>query len=96
MRPKTSIDEILRDLRRLGEIRGATLYSIVFRNAGVAIQWHESERAGPEPGSPENLSKTWRNVDELQEWTKRGLVIYHYYPTLSEAIEGEVKRLEER
>lgn len=88
----TRLDYLITQLRELADSKGAALYSIHFRNVGVAFQWWESSRAGEPPGIQTELAE-WNKLSS--EYSKRGLVIYKYYDTLSEAIEGEFKRLGE-
>lgn len=87
------MDLIIGTFRQYAESKGAVLYSILFREAGIGLQWWEDNRAGARPDT-----RGMRLSDIVlreSEWNKRGLVVYKYYPTLSEAIAGEWKRLEE-
>lgn len=83
------VNEKISLLQNFGALVGETLYEIAFRNAGVALVWHSDEKAGPRP---EELT-LHEYVREMGEWTKRGLVVYKYYPTLEDAIAGETDRL---
>lgn len=97
---KPIVDRRIELLQELAESKGAVLYSILFREAGVGIQWFEEKRAGPHPSqewkdATPGYEETFTYRDELDLWHNRGLVIYGYYPTLSEALNGEWMRLEE-
>lgn len=87
------MDIVIGTFREFAESRGAVLYSILFREAGIGLQWWEEKRAGTRPDT-----RGMRLTDVIlreDEWNRGGLVVYKYYPTLSEAIAGEWNRLEE-
>ena len=42
------IDDRIEDLRLIAESKGEYIYNILFRNAGVGIQWHDNKK-GPYP-----------------------------------------------
>lgn len=90
------IDRMIDDLREIAESKGAVLYAVLFREAGICLQFWEEERAGPEPDIPlvYRQEEAREYLDSMQAYKERGLVIYGYYPTLSEAISREWLRLE--
>jgi len=57
----------------------ATIYEIVYRNAGVGITFYEGERMS----GHEAYQDTWR----------RHLVVHAYYPTFEAAVDAEYARL---
>lgn len=91
------LDLIIGTFRQIAESKGAVLYSVLFRKAGIGIQWWEEKRAGPEPIFPKvyRQEEAGDYLDLMQAYHKRGLVVYSYYPTLSETISREWSRLEE-
>ena len=69
----------------------ATVYEIVFRNAGVALVFLELERL-----SREEQIKYFavdRAVGDKVLLLRKALVVYKYYPTLPKAVNAEYKRL---
>jgi hypothetical protein len=84
-------------LEALANSKNVVLYNICNREAGWAFQWYEESRVK----TPLPAEVSPRVPDSLKEYTaassaraKEGLVIYKYYPTLSEAIKAEFERLE--
>lgn len=102
MKSFISIDKQIEEIQEIGKSKGLTLYSILFRNAGVGILWFDESRAGAPPIPPERDEDTPADLfaAEMQEytfkqseWIKKGLFVDQYYPSLSEALEGEKSRL---
>jgi hypothetical protein len=79
-------------LQKLSIIRKkATVYEIVFRNAGVALMFFELEKL-----SKEEQIKYFavdRPAGDKVLLLQKALVVYKYYPTLPAAIDAEYKRL---
>ncbi len=71
--------EELLELQKLGTEKGYILYDISYRRAGWGVLWHKENSNRPPPGYD------WHN----------DLVVYKYYPTLQEMVEGEMSRLQE-
>ena len=90
-RPDQSADDIIRPLAELAETKDHILYGILFRNAGVGFQWFDENRAGPNPAPNEQS----RYNLFANRWTGRGLVVYGYKYSISEAIADEMKRFAE-
>lgn len=67
-------------LDALGRGKGLVIYAIHQANAGWGCQWYE-------PISQQFWDET------LDENWRRRLVVYNYYPTVSEMIEAETKRV---
>lgn len=97
-----NINDQIEQLQKIGETQGLTLYSIHFRKAGVGIMWFDVNRAGPPPIHPSmgEDKSTAQFTEEMKQyifiqsqWTKKGLVVEKYYPSLSEALEGEKERI---
>lgn len=86
-------DGAIRKIRELGKSKGSVIYSILFRNSGVGLLWFEEKRAGPRPQHIKGIDHIYSQL--IQEWAGRGLHIYKYYSSLSEALKEERKRLEE-
>lgn len=85
-----SLDKLIEDVMEMGEKKGATLYNILFRNAGWGIMWYD------EPHLAREIAKLHR--DTLMSWSKKdkwrlGKVVYQYKPTLVEALREELVRL---
>lgn len=102
MKSFINIDDQIREIQNIGETQGLTLYSILFRNAGVGILWFDNHKAGPPPLPPirdeaaeqDDYQEKLKQYHFLQsQWIKKGLVVEKYYPSLSEALEGEKERI---
>lgn len=76
------LEKLLASVQRLGEQKGATLYNILFRNAGWGVQYFEESRVSPEV----------RANPQHPRWAD-GLVVYAYKPTLRAALQSERERL---
>lgn len=75
-----TLEEMLEKVEAVGAVRGAGIYDICKRKAGWGILWYEDDRD---------------DTPEGRRWSddKRGLVVYRYYPTIREAVRGELRRL---
>lgn len=83
------LQEKLDRLQSLANSQGAYLNEINFCPAGVGFQWWEEQRYDEEAPShvgsvPEKLTS---------ERAEAGLVVYHYYDSLTEAVDAEMNRL---
>lgn len=92
------IESMLKDLHTLADIKGHRLHNILFRNAGVAIQFFSTQRAGSFPFEndlPDNATphEMGERVRIQREWYKSGLYTDRYYRSLTEAIQAETRRL---
>jgi hypothetical protein len=81
------LEKELNNLQILGLEVGQVIYNICFRNAGVGIQWHKSVEYPVKP------MLVIDNVRTGNDSWKQGLYVEKYYPTLTEAIIEETKRL---
>lgn len=90
--------------KKIAILQEQGLYNICFRNAGVGLMFHEEERANkwmatnfrPRPSSlaiSEVGESIARQTERSRAHTEAGLVVYHYYPTLTKAVDAEMKRL---
>lgn len=84
-----TLEEKIDKLMVLAAEKDTALYAINYRKAGWGISWWEEARS---PVSSKEM-EDWRTSD-LKRW-KEGLVVYAYYPTIVEAVDAEIKRLEE-
>ena len=69
-------------------LRDHGLYQILFRNAGVGLQFYEP---------PDGYDLKYDNsilIEGVTDYWRRYLIIRHYYPTLEEALTAELNRLE--
>jgi len=74
------LNESIDELKRIGARVGHVLYNICYRGAGVGIMWSDESRLKGEPLTGSNY--------------KEALYIERYFPSLTIAIESEIKRLE--
>lgn len=73
----------IEELDELGRSKGLVIYAIHQANAGWGCQWYEW-----------NSAELWGDGTPDPGWRKR-LVVYNYYPTVAEMIEGETERLKQ-
>lgn len=90
------IDGAIAKAERLAAERGQVIYAVCRRNAGWAIQWHDSTRVKtpPPPKMRFGKDRNWPQIQAINaQCTNEGLVIFRYYQTLSACLEGDVERL---
>ena len=68
------------ELKRVGARSGHVLYNICYRGPGVGIMWSDESRLEGQPLTGSNY--------------RESLYIEKYFPSLTDAIENEIKRLE--
>lgn len=88
--PKQPLEELLAELQDLAEKSNAIIYQILFRRAGVGIQWHEESRVTTKDYSGSDMRIATATLTRQKD---EGLVIYSYSTDLCTAIESELDRL---
>ena len=79
-------------LQKLVEIRKkATVYEILFRNAGIGIVFFELEKLTREEQI--EYFAVDRATGRKDILMSKALTVYQYYPTLPQAINAEYKRI---
>lgn len=105
MIPGESLESLFNRLEALAAERGAVLYNILHRQAGWGIEWWEESRCmTPEPSlagsSPTDYGDflLWLQAASRVNDARlsEGRIVYAYRPTLREAIEAEIERLEKK
>jgi hypothetical protein len=84
------LEKLLEQVQALGAQHGATIYEILFRNAGVGVLWHESAR---EKDQADRTGRDGRVFCDPGDW-RSGLVVYQYHKDLRTALEAELARLQ--
>ena len=90
MAKRISTDVMIKRLQVLAKKEGVVLYSILYRKAGVGIQWFEKKR-----------TSVRTNINVRDDGARNTLrdcqcgVVYSYWPTLRRAISFEMKRLKD-
>jgi hypothetical protein len=88
------LDGMIQEIQDLGKGKGSVLREIIFREAGVGLMWNEARPETLESVLESDYSRTFIRSPDPK--TKAGLAVYAYYPTLSEALRWESKRLREK
>ena len=102
-----TIESLLDEAWALADKQHTCMYNILFRNAGVGISWWEEARCTTPENAPhltpmgeetvQTLRQLTREVLSVAERrTEEGLVVYHYYRTLREALRAEISRLKKK
>ena len=88
--PLAPIEYMLAEARRLAEAQNSMIYQIMFRNAGVGVQWHEERLCTTKPyeGSDMQIASATETAR-----MKEGLVVYGYHDDMRTALACELIRL---
>jgi hypothetical protein len=91
MAKRISIDVLLKRIVREGIKYNCVVYEILFREAGIAIEWFEAKRV------TKHLVTSIRGKPLAHEkWRlQQGLVVYKYHPSFRKCFNWELKRLKE-
>jgi len=88
------VNSAFAEVMRLAESVDQTLYNVCHRRAGWAIQWHDQSRVKTPPPPELVPGENGPLVSAInQKRLADGLIIYHYYPTISQCLFAEKSRL---
>lgn len=95
-------DELLAFIQAEAAELGNSVYAILHRNAGWAVQWYEPSRSSTELAyvlpekslSPaEMLAQAYKNATERSTHLHESLHVYEFSPTMRGALLFEARRL---
>lgn len=88
--PLAPIEYLLAEARRLAEAQNSVIYQIMFRNAGVGVEWHEESRCTTAAYHGSDLQVATATGSAR---TKEGLIVYGYHDDMRTALACELIRL---